>query len=349
MRTWGGNELVMDDSRNNKSVKLSSEGERYLELHDGDELVRVKSADSELLFNDAEKRAEINAGGNAIGIIYKDDEGNVSIKTVKDNTIEMNDPDDTITIQNAGEDGNKVVLNGDDKSITLDSMDNTMVVNGKDKRITLESEDNKVVVDGGDNSVTMDAKTNVIIKAGKDINLKSGGKLVIDAKGGIVNKSPTFNITKSGQSSSQSDSVKSEKKAKDVAVVTGVTGGRIENNEDTNDADDTAMSGPDEGLIEDTDTSQETEPMTEKTEFKIMETYWTYGENYTRLCDKEENGEDVSWQTKYYYDLNFHVVAEKGNDGKMMEITLKDDDNRKINLRKVVSGNSVVFDKVFVK
>lgn len=221
MRSWGGSELVMNDTDGDKSVKLSTPGERYLELRDGDELVRVKSADSELLFNDAEKQAEINVGGHVIGIIYKDGEGKISIATASGNVIEMNDPENIITVKNAGEE-NKVVLNGKDNMISIDSSDNTVVVNGKEKRITLDSvdntvvvngkekkvtvesanskgvfdgkgdkiimenKDNKVIIDGGDNSVTLEAK--------KDVNIKAGGKLVIDAKGGISNKGQAYDI-----------------------------------------------------------------------------------------------------------------------------------------------------------
>jgi hypothetical protein len=326
-----------------------------------------------MLFSDNKdkKFARIEAGQHKIHIEYGDDSGKISITTAKGNIIKMNDPNDTITVQNAGEDGgkkiNKVVLNGDDKSITLDSMDNTMVVNGKDKRITLESEDNKVVVAGGDNSVTVNAKTNVIIKAGgnlvfgaeKGINIKSGGKLIINAKGGIVNKSPTFEITKSGQASSQSNSVKSEKKAKDMMVVTGITGDRKENGENINDADDTENTlvvddqfienGDDNSDSQETEGEEEGATVAEETKPKITEIYWTYGKNYTRLCDKKEGEEDVFWQSKYRNDLNLHIVTEEGNDGKMMTFVLETEDKQKINLRKVISENNVVFDKVFIK
>jgi type VI secretion system secreted protein VgrG len=209
MRTWGGNELVMNDSRGKKSIKLSTPGERYLELHDGDELVRIKSADSELLFNDAEKQVEINAGNHVVCIVYKDGEGNISIKTASGNVIEMNDPKDIITIQNAGEEGgtkiNKVVLNGNDKSITLDSMDNTVVLNGKDKRITVESEDSKVAIDGkgkkitlcnGDNVFTVNGSDGTIkMSAQSDVTIKSGRKIIFDAKDGVSNSGQTVKLT----------------------------------------------------------------------------------------------------------------------------------------------------------
>jgi type VI secretion system secreted protein VgrG len=208
IRSWGGSELVMDDIRDNKSVKLSTPDKRYLELHDGDELVRVKSENCELVFNDVEKYAEIDAGGHKIHIDYDDDSGRISIITVKGNVIEMNDPTDLITVQNAGEANgkkvNKIVLNGNDKSITLDCMDNTVVLNGKNDRITMESKDSKVVFDGNGKKIIMENKDNKIVinsennsvtlDAKKDINLKAGGELVIDAKGGISNKGRAYDV-----------------------------------------------------------------------------------------------------------------------------------------------------------
>ena len=223
MRSLGGSELVMDDTPQKENMRLSTPAKRYLELHDGNELVRVKSENCEMLFNDAEKYAEIDAGGHIIRIDYKDGENTISIKTVKEhiinisdkddaislktamgNLIKMNDPDNVITVQNADA-KNKAVFNGKDEVITFDSSDNTVVLNGKEKRVTVESadskgvfdgkekriimenKDNKIVIDSGSNSVSVDAK--------KDINLKAGGKIVLDAKGGISNNGQAYDFS----------------------------------------------------------------------------------------------------------------------------------------------------------
>ena len=85
------------------------------------------------------------------------------------------------------------------------------------------------------------------------------------------------------------------------------------------------------------------------TEDQIVKVYCTYGENHTHLCDKEEDGENVIWKSKYYDDLNIHVVTKEGNDGKMVKLVLETEDTRKIDLGKIVSGNNVVFDKAFGK
>jgi type VI secretion system secreted protein VgrG len=58
MRSWGGNELVMNDTAKKESVRLSTPAGRFLELRDGDKRVRVKSETCERLFDDAKKYAE---------------------------------------------------------------------------------------------------------------------------------------------------------------------------------------------------------------------------------------------------------------------------------------------------
>jgi hypothetical protein len=151
------------------------------------------------------------------------------------------------------------------------------------------------------------------------------------------------------------NSVVSERKAADVAVGVG-TGGRKGSGGDTTDAEkERPLETARDAGITPTDTTSTGE--TDDTELdvevvdvsQIIKYYWTYGENYTCLRDKEKRGENVIWQSKYCKDLNLHVVTEEGNDGKMVELTLKTKDKRKIDLRKIVSENNVVFDKVFGK
>jgi hypothetical protein len=130
------------------------------------------------------------------------------VQTAKGNVIEMNDPEDTITLQNAGEsDGkkiNKAVLNGKDKTITLDSMGNTVTVNGQDDRVTVESKESKVAIDGkgkkiilenSDNKVVVDGGGSKILLEGKNgVEIKTDGQLVIDAKRGVSNKGVTVDM-----------------------------------------------------------------------------------------------------------------------------------------------------------
>jgi hypothetical protein len=209
----------MTDRDKDKSVVLSTPEERYLELYDGKKLVRLKSEHCELLFNDKEQYAMIDAGGHKIRVNYpKEGKNRITVMTVNGAVIDMDDEEDIITLQTAAEkDGKKtnvVVLNGKDEAITIDSKDNTGVFNGKEARITLESKDSKVAIDGsedtiimenkdnkvvinsGDNSVSLDAKKDVNIKAGGNVNIKAKGKFVVDANGGVSNAGQTVKMSK---------------------------------------------------------------------------------------------------------------------------------------------------------
>jgi len=246
IRSWGGNELVMDDTPGNKNIYITTPDNRGLELHDGDKIVKIKSEHNEMLFNDADKFAHVDAGGHKIHLNYKDDEGGITIATLKGNVIKMDDTDDSITMQNIN-DENKVALNGKDPSITIDSNGNTMTLNGKDNRITmesggskiavdgqnnkilLESNDNKFTVDGSGNGIAIDSTT-ITISATGDICLKAGGKVIFDAKGGILNKSPSIDLDQ-GQGNSDNigkfnnkEGMKKKPQSKTIATDKGDVG-----------------------------------------------------------------------------------------------------------------------------
>ncbi|MDR2693825.1 MAG: hypothetical protein LBB74_06380, partial [Chitinispirillales bacterium] len=78
---------------------------------------------------------------------------------------------------------------------------------------------------------------------------------------------------------------------------------------------------------------------------QIIEMYWSYGDEFTRL--KSRDTERDAWNSRRYSDLNFHVVTEDGNDGKTVEVTIENDDGLQIDLSGIVSKNNVVFEKVF--
>ena len=230
MRSWGGNELVMNDSHSRENIRLATPTVRYLELHDGDELARLKSADSELLFHDAENYAEINVGGHTIQIIYRDKEGDISATTVDGNMIKMNDPENVITVQNAEEE-NKAVLDGKNKTITFDSVENTLTIYGDDKKIALESKESKAAVDGSGKKVSFESKDNSLVISGAsnsislnakgDIILKAGGKIIFDAKNGVSNIGASIDVDPDGSGPGSSPSVVSEQKAASADVRAG--------------------------------------------------------------------------------------------------------------------------------
>jgi hypothetical protein len=75
---------------------------------------------------------------------------------------------------------NTVVVNGKDKRVTIESEDSKIAVDGKGKKVAFEHKDNKIVLDGSNNAISLNVK--------KDVNLDAGGKVFVNAKGGIFNK-----------------------------------------------------------------------------------------------------------------------------------------------------------------
>jgi hypothetical protein len=197
--------------------------------------------------------------------------------------------------------------------------------------------DTNIIINSRNNSVNLSAK--------KDIILKTGGKVNLDAKGGIVYKNSTFDITKPEQKSSQADSVESEKKAADVrgtdevrATITAspATAMRVEGVKDDGGEEKMYMKGKAEATVQ-----EETKP-------KITKMYWTYwdGEKYRELENNKKN--------RYYIDLNLHVETKDYDDGEAIEIILEDDDGQplfgdtlELKLSGSVYENKVMFANVF--
>jgi len=348
MRSWGGNELVMNDSHSRENIRLSTPTVRYLELHDGDELARLKSADSELIFHDAENYAEINVGGHTIQIIYRDKEGDISATTVDGNMIKMNDPENVITVQNA-EEKNKAVLDGKNKTITFDSVENTLTISGDDKKIALESKDSKAAVDGSGKRVSFESKDNSLVISGAsnsislnakgDIYLNAGGKIIFDAKSGVSNIGASIYVDPDGSGPGSSPSVVSEQKAASANVRSAA---RAESGTKKSAAGTDGAGGTETGKSspESTGTDDNDDPKQE-----VANMYWTYGEDHIKL-EKE--------RSRHYVDLNLHVETKNYEDGENVKIVLRRDDKlpiydstAEIPLEGTVIDNHAVVDNVF--
>jgi hypothetical protein len=208
-------------------------------LHDGEKLVRIKSEDSELLFNDAEKYAEINAGGHKIHIDYGDDGGEISIKTNKKHIINISDRDDTITVKTAK--GCAMLMSDESGSIFLSN-----AAHNGGGELRLEScGDIRIKAAGGvfvsgaqvqiaseEKDVEIKSKSNVQIKSEASVNVKSKKQITQDADEKVGVKSPEVNV--------QGDS-KIGLKGSDVTItgsktvgVNGTQGVEIESSGNTN-------------------------------------------------------------------------------------------------------------------
>jgi hypothetical protein len=188
-----------------------------------------------------------------------------------------------------------------------------------------------------------------MFNAESGITLQAGGKIILDAKGGVVNKSSKIDITAASKPKN-TDSVQSERKAADVKVTPGAAAGANSKSNATTGAgeatgikDDKSApaSSASDGKGDSKDIDDQKQDVVEDSE--IIEVYWTYGESFTDLGKRG----DVCI-SKYYDDLNLHVMTKPGNDGKKAIVTVKHGD-QKTTLDGIVSDSSMVFEKVFVK
>jgi hypothetical protein len=357
----------MDDAAGNESSRLSTPGGRGLELDDGDGLARLRSEQCEMLFDDEEMKALMKAGeGYILNVSFKDGIGKITVTTGNGSAVEMDDERDTITLRNAGgEDGeddggdggerNALVLDGGEKSITLDSVDSTVVINGGDDNVTMESGDCRIAVDGGrgkifvgddGNNLTIDGGDgSITINAQSKIILRAGGKIIIDAKGGVVNKSGIVDFDsgsggthgggsgdgggdggRGGSWASEASGAKSQGKTEKTQEATSQEG---------TDSGDQGMTEAEEG-----------DGVKEETEPKITKISWVYGENHHDVSNDK---------SRHYVDLDLHVETENYNDGDTVDITLKLDNEqqslfgtaKELVLSGTVYNNKAVFERVF--
>jgi len=240
----------MDDTpENRQKIVLATTGNSHLHNSGHGIEVDAETPNSELLLDNDNEKTTLRAFNHKIIQSYSEEDNNITIMTEAGNSIklddtsqsvtmrttngtmiEMSDPDDRITFQNAGEEGGKkintLLLDGKNKNITLDSMSNKVVVDGDGRKITLGSEDSELAVDGGQNKITTGSNGNELVidgdsgvislTAGMDIILKAGGKIVFETVGGVFVKGQTINYDDGGAYSSNG----SDSETDDMAVIT---------------------------------------------------------------------------------------------------------------------------------
>jgi type VI secretion system secreted protein VgrG len=175
IRSWGGNKLVMDDTDGSENTTLSTPGERLLELHDGEERLRLKSADSQLTLNDSEKYAAIEAGKYSVNINYKDDNGAICIKTAKSHEINIDDNSGTILVKTAG--GTQLLMDDANQSVILSNNNNQSAGAGE---LRLESKGEIHIK--ADKGVFINGSAVKILSENGDINIKSQSSIGITGK-----------------------------------------------------------------------------------------------------------------------------------------------------------------------
>jgi hypothetical protein len=79
----------------------------------------------------------------------------------------------------------------------------------------------------------------------------------------------------------------------------------------------------------------------------VTKLYWSAGEGEKRAPLQESDEKGSLSIAQYYYNLNLEVIINWGNDGKVVEATLENDDGEVVELNAVASGNKIIFEQVF--
>lgn len=189
LRTFGGNEFVMDDTSGETVVRLRSAGSNALLLDDKDESIRIQTAgDHTVVLDDAKERIEIRTPAGYT-IVLDDAEKAVRVASRKGHCVRLSDKDDSLTLADAtGEHilqldyKNEVMTLATPGSICLEA---GKAVEVKGESILIESQNNVVIDAGGtiDQTAGADAKMtaggNAELSAGADVEVEGGAKVAL--------------------------------------------------------------------------------------------------------------------------------------------------------------------------
>jgi type VI secretion system secreted protein VgrG len=208
LRTPRGNSIELSDVKNNIVVgnapKIRTVYRKLKEkLADVRESVKkgdwkvLKKENREKMLKDAKnllKKAVSDVAETANSIVLDTDAGKIILRASgNDGTIEMNNDNDTITLYNAKEKDvegmkkddkdknmNKIVLDGKNKSITLNSIGDININAGGNIKITAKGD----ISVSGKGKTVLGAKKNIFVKANEKVSVE--GNSEVKVKGGAI-------------------------------------------------------------------------------------------------------------------------------------------------------------------
>lgn len=192
LRTFGGNEFVMDDTSGETVVRLRSAGSHELRLDDKDDSICIRTADDHaVVLDDAEKRIEIHTSVGQT-IVLDDAEKSVRVVSHKGHHVRLSDKEDSLTIADASGEHvvqldykNEVMKLTTPGSICLEA---GKTVEIKGESILVESRQNIVIDAGGE--IDQTAGTDASVTARGDVKLSAGGNLEVEGGAKVALNSP---------------------------------------------------------------------------------------------------------------------------------------------------------------
>jgi len=186
LRTYGGNELLMDDTTDETRVSLQSAHARELRLDDETGAVRLLSTDEhEVRLDDDKSRIEIRSR-NGRTLVLDDQKEEVRLITDEGPSLRLSDADEAVSI-NDGQGRHVLTLDYANDTMHLDTegdivLDADGAIDMRSASFSLETEEGAEINVGG--HLTQTAQGNVKLEAGQNTTLEAGQTLT--ATGGTT-------------------------------------------------------------------------------------------------------------------------------------------------------------------
>lgn len=181
LRTYAGNELLMDDTNEETRVKLNSSNAHKLLFDDKNEKIELLSTKNhKLLFDDKKKRIEIQSKKGR-KVLLDDDNEKMSIVSETGHFIDVSDKNDVISVSDADEKHVVTLDYSNEKMSIVTAGDIGFEADGaiemKAKSLSVETEKGAEMKVGGDltqsvdGSVTIEAGSSGTIEASQALDL----------------------------------------------------------------------------------------------------------------------------------------------------------------------------------
>lgn len=186
LRTYGGNELLMDDTTDETRVSLQSARARELRLDDETCAVRLLSTENhEVRLDDENSRIEIRSE-NGRTLVVDDQNEEVRLVTAEGPSLRLSDADEAVSITDA-EDRHVLSLDYADDTMLLDTegdvvLDADGALEMRAASFSLETDEGAEMNVGG--NLTQTAQGNVKLQGGQNTTVEAGQTLT--ATGGAT-------------------------------------------------------------------------------------------------------------------------------------------------------------------
>ena len=176
LRTFGGNELLMDDTKEETRVKINSANAHQLLFDDKKEKIELVSTDNHrVLLDDKKKRIEVQSKKGR-KILLDDDKEVVSVTSKNGHVLQLSDKKDRVTVTDADENHVLTLDYKNEKMSLVTKGDIGLEAEGaiemKSKSLSIETDQGVTFDVGGD--LTQEAKGNASLEAKGDTSVKAG-------------------------------------------------------------------------------------------------------------------------------------------------------------------------------